>query len=136
MDHPIVSVNLVAAFILFGLLQLLILLYFFGKKNRGIHNTWFNLFIVVMILTQVETFFIRSGLMAGFPHLLNTSPPLLFLLGPLLYLHSQKMLDRSQKLKQAWLHFAPFGFYLGYSFFFFKCTVISMVIKDSERIEA
>ena len=119
MDHPIISVNLIAAFILFGLLQLLILLYFFGRKKPGIHSISLNLFIVVMILTQVETFFIRSGLMADFPHLLNTSPPLLFLLGPLLYLHSRQALGQKAHLSQQWPHFVPFVFYLGYSGFFF-----------------
>ena len=119
MDHPIISVNLLAAIILFGLLQLLILLFFFGRKARWKNDKWFSLFISVMILTQVETFFIRSGLMAEFPHLLNTSVPLLFLLGPLLFLHSQKRLGKPARLRQSWLHFIPFAFYLGYSCFFF-----------------
>lgn len=77
------------------------------------------MFLLVLLLTQVETFFNRSGLMAQFPHLLNTSPPLLFLLGPLLYIHTQRQLTDRISIRQHWVHFLPCLAYLSYSWFFF-----------------
>jgi len=119
MEFAKLSVDLVAAVILFGLLQLLILLYFFAARKSAPANASFCLFLGVLLLAQVETFLNHSGLMGQFPHLLNTSPPLLFLLGPLLLWHSRKKLGETINLKTFWPHLVPFVFYLGYSYFFF-----------------
>lgn len=119
MHFTLDTVNLVPALILFGVLQLLLLLYAFSSQKRAPANTYFSLFLFVILLTQVETFFNHSGLTLSYPHVLNTSPPLLFLLGPLLYLHTQKRLDKNTARHTNWLHFVPFVAYLAYSVFFF-----------------
>ncbi len=114
-----ISLNLVAAGILFGILQIAFLLYFFLRKKLSPAYRFITLFLTVLLLAQVESFLNHSGLMARTPHLLNTMPPLIFLFGPLLFFHTKGLLGEAMAPKVKIAHLLPFLLYFGYSFFFF-----------------
>lgn len=119
MEFQPISLNLVAAGILFGILQIAFLLYFFlGKKDSGPYRI-FALFLSLLFWAQIESFLNHSGLMARIPHFLNTTTPLVFLFGPLMLFHTKIQLGKSISPTNRILHLLPFILYFGYSFFFF-----------------
>ncbi|MCE7991835.1 MAG: helix-turn-helix transcriptional regulator [Roseivirga sp.] len=119
MEFQPISLNLVAAGILFGILQIAFLLYFFLRKKASSAHRVLALFLLALLWAQIESFLNHSGLMARVPHLLNTATPLIFLFGPILLLHTNKQLDISVSLWSKIIHLIPFVLYFGYSFFFF-----------------
>jgi AraC-like DNA-binding protein len=56
--------------------------------------------------------------MSRTPFLDNFSEPLVFVVGPLLFLYVRSGVQ-SQKNEREWIHFLIFGFYLAYSLFYF-----------------
>lgn len=119
MELQPISLDLIAAGILFGILQIAFLLYFFLRKHSTAAQRILAVFMTVLLWAQVESFLNHSGLMAYAPHLLNTSPPLIFLFGPLLLFHTRTQLGTSVSVKSKIVHLLPFLLYFGYSFFFF-----------------
>lgn len=119
MEFQPASLSLISVGILFGIVQIAFLLYFFLSKKSGTAYKAFGIFLIVILWAQIEAFLNRSGYMGHFPHLLNTSPPFIFLLGPLLYLHSRAKMGKALQGWKSWIHFLPFALYFGYSFFFF-----------------
>lgn len=119
MELQPISLDLVAAGILFGILQIAFLLYFFLRKHATSAQRILAVFMTLLLWAQVESFLNHSGLMAHFPHLLNTSPPLIFLFGPLLLFHTRTQLGKRADFKSNIIHLLPFLLYFSYSFFFF-----------------
>lgn len=119
MEFQPISLNLVAAGILFGILQIAFLLYFFLRKKASSAHHILAAFLIALLWAQIESFLNHSGLMARVPHLLNTATPLVFLFGPILLFHTYKLLGIASSLRHKIIHLVPFILYFGYSFFFF-----------------
>ena len=114
------SLNLVSVGILFGVMQIMLLVYLFiRKRHQQKIDKWFIAFMLALLIAQTESFLNRSGWMAEVPHLLNVTPPFIFLFGPFLYLHTRGIVSKAYSNKHNWLHFLPFVLYFAYSFFFF-----------------
>ncbi len=113
------SINLVAVGILFGILQIAILIGSLVAKKKTRSHRSILAFFAVLLLVQFEAFMNRSGFMAQVPHLLNIATPFIFLFGPLLYFHTQSNFSRNVSFKEVLLHITPFIAYFCYSFFFF-----------------
>ena len=113
------NLNLVSAGILFGLVQLALLCLLFYFKRDPAHRPYLVLFFTALLLVQLETFFNRVGLTARIPHILNTTTPLIFVLGPFIYLSVQQWLNKLVSTKTVLWHSVPFVLFFLYSFFFF-----------------
>lgn len=113
------SINLVAVGILIGVLQTLILLYVTFLKKGHASLKYFGLFLIAVLIAQIESFLNRSGLMARIPHLLNIATPFVLLFGPLLLFYIKSWVNKPMTLRQLFLHSLPFVLFLGYSFFFY-----------------
>lgn len=114
-----ITLNWITTGILFGILQLIFLCSFLLLKNKIRNQGYLVLLCVVLLFTQLEVFFNRSGLTAQFPHVVNTTTPLIFLLGPIVYLYIRKWTRNSAGKWEQLGHMIPFILYFGYSFFFF-----------------
>lgn len=119
MESIIPSINLIAAGILFGVIQIIILGYIFISKKQSRKHAYFLAFLGVILIAQTESFLNRSGLMISVPHLLNIATPFIFLLGPLLFLYTKSWINPEGDQRKTVLHFIPFIFYFCYSFFFY-----------------
>jgi len=111
--------NVIAVFIIVGLIQCILLLSLFLNKRPLKKHRFFLFFLGVLFILQLEAFLIRSAYLVDLLALMNTSTPFVFLLGPLLLFYVRD-LTISPKLKlQDGLHAFPFLFYFAYSFNFF-----------------
>lgn len=112
------GIDWLSALILVGILQCLGLLYVLLTKPRWPAKvSLIGLFFSLLYL-QVEAFFIQTGYLIYVPHLLNTSAPLLLVLGPFTWIYFRG-LEKNSISGKSWLHFVPGVLYFAYSFFFF-----------------
>jgi len=75
--------------------------------------------LIVLMILQLESFLLRTGLIKFVLHLHNVSMPLIFLLGPFLYFYILNQIGKRITLTIKTLHILPFLFYFGYSFNYF-----------------
>ncbi len=113
------ELNWISTFILFGVLQSILVLVIFFKKDRYAQNKLFVWAIVVLLLLQLESFLIRMGQFKYFVHILNTSRPFIFLLGPLLLAYTLNGIHKMVQNKMLLLHLTPFILYFIYSLNFY-----------------
>ncbi len=113
------SIDLVSAFILFGVLQALGLFSIFLVARRKAGNLEFAILMLLLALIEVEAFLSYSGYIIYCPFFVNASPPLVLMLGPLSFRVVRKLLGMSLSEKYELLHFIPALAYFGYSFLFF-----------------
>jgi len=105
--------------ILFGIFQGILISFFFAKKQRLKEHRFFVYFLSALLFVQVHAFLLRSGMMINVLYLLNTSTPVIFLFGPLIFIYTKSLSGDSMTLRQRLFHLLPFFFYLAYSFNFF-----------------
>ncbi|MEM7187825.1 MAG: hypothetical protein AAF466_14340, partial [Bacteroidota bacterium] len=74
--------------------------------------------IAVLLIMQIESFFLQSGYMFQFPKLFMVSVPFIFTLGPLSWLYYKDQMNLGKSKWDA-LHFLPFIFFFLYSFNFY-----------------
>ena len=115
-----IRITFYAILILLGVFQgFFISIFLLNKKSRGVkRNFYLGLFILALSFIILEILLNYTGVMSRVPFLDNFSEPLVFVVGPLLYLYIQSGLFPGKKTK-AWVHFILFGFYLLYSLFYF-----------------
>jgi len=105
--------------ILFGFIQSLIIIYLFGIKKRFLQHRPLIWLMIVIMISLIESFFLRSGLMSKYPHFMNIANPFIFLLGPFAYEYVLSQLGIVTRFRFKLLNLLPFLFYFAYSFNFF-----------------
>ncbi len=113
--HP--QIDAMSVVILFGLLQCLSIVGLFYFKGILKENRLITVLIVVLMAIQTETFLIRSGYIIKAIFLMNTTAPLVLLIGPLVYAYTL-LLSGKRIPRMFALHFTPGLLYLIYSFNF------------------
>lgn len=115
-----IRITFYSILILLGVFQgFFISIFLLNKKSRGMkRNCYLGLFILALAFIILEILLNYTGVMSRVPFLDNFSEPLVFVVGPLLYLYIQSGLYPNKKTKE-WVHFILFGFYLLYSLFYF-----------------
>jgi AraC-like DNA-binding protein len=110
------NINLFAFLILLGVLQGLILTYFFlSKKNRVYQpNIFIGLLMLNFSLTAFDIFLCYTGYMANMAYLDNYSESFTFAVGPLFYFYVYSNIKGKLKKKQL-LHLLPFVIYTFYN---------------------
>ena len=73
----------------------------------------------VLAIIELESYLSYSGYIIYFPWIINFSPPLILLLGPLSFLHLKNILNLNGSSKRNFGHFIPAIAYTLYSLFFF-----------------
>jgi len=113
------QVNLISSLILFGVLQALCLaiIFFLNKSKAG--SIEFAMLMFVLVLVELESFLNYSGYIIYFPFMINVSPPLILILGPLSYLYIKKLQGELIIKRKTLAHFIPAITYFAYSFLFF-----------------
>jgi AraC-like DNA-binding protein len=105
--------------IFFGIIQSAFMLFLIRKKIKTIaHPALFGI-LAILLLLQSEAFLMRLDQFSFFVHFMNIATPMIFLLGPLLYLYVQSQLGKSTSFKQYVIHGLPFLLYFLYSFNFY-----------------
>ncbi|KPK87886.1 MAG: hypothetical protein AMS27_01010 [Bacteroides sp. SM23_62_1] len=114
------NINVFAFLILLGVVQGLILSYFFlNKKNRlNQPNIFIGLLMLVFSLISLDIFLCYTGYMAKAPYFDNFSESLSFSIGPLFYIYIISSIKGKLKTIQL-LHFLPFIFYTIYLLLYF-----------------
>lgn len=112
------SFNWIVMFILFGIVQSVFVLTFFILKDKNKTYTYFICLLTILLILQIESFLVRSGLIKYVLHLFNFSIPLIFLIGPFLHEYVVSHIKK-RSFKKRVLHLFPFVFYFSYSFNFF-----------------
>jgi AraC-like DNA-binding protein len=114
------NINLFAFLIFLGVIQGLILSYFFlNKKNRIYQaNIFIGLLMLAFSLISLDIFLCYTGYMARLPWLDNYSESIVFAVGPLFYLYVKASLKVKVQSIQI-LHFLPFVFYTIYNLLYF-----------------
>lgn len=89
------------------------------KKSRQVkRNLYLGLFTLALSLIILEILLNYTGMMSRVPFLDNFSEPLVFVVGPLLFLYIQSGVHPEKKVRVG-PHFLIFGFYLIYSLFYY-----------------
>jgi AraC-like DNA-binding protein len=110
------NINLFAFLIFLGIIQGLVLSYFFlNKKNRVYQaNIFLGLLMLAFSLISLDIFLCYTGYMANLAWLDNYSESFVFAVGPLFYLYVKASLKGKVQASQV-LHFLPFVFYTLYN---------------------
>lgn len=106
-----VSINIWAVFIGFGVLQgVLLSVFLFSKKGTSqLSNRLFACLLIVICHNLFEYLVAISGLIVYLPHLLFTSYPGLFLIGPIFYFYCTTLIDGRNALTwKSAMHLIPF----------------------------
>ncbi len=112
--------DMITTVVLFGILQGLMVIYVFSRKERIKEHKFLLWFIGALLFVQLHSFLARSGLMAHTLFLMNTNVPLMLLFGPILYFYTRQLQGRNHgSLLTTFIHCLPFVFYTIYSFNFF-----------------
>lgn len=104
------SINLWAVLIGIGAMQGFVLALFLIVKWKGYQgpNLWFGLIIGIFSYCLLEFTLLLSGHIKTFVHIFSFYAPLLFLLGPFLFLFAKTNLDQGYRFKsKALLHLIP-----------------------------
>ncbi len=109
-------INFFAFLILLGVIQGLILSFFFlNKKNRVYQpNIFIGLWMLAFSLTALDIFLCYTGYMARFAYLDNFSESLTFTIGPLFYLYVVSSIKGPVGNRQL-MHLLPFALYAVYN---------------------
>lgn len=113
------NIDLIGSFILFGILQSLLIIGFLLIRKAYKRHFFFFLLGTLGLFLQIDAFLMQSGAMIHCLHLMNVVSPFVLLLGPFLYFYNRSLLGQSFSLKRSWAHFLPFAAYFLYSFYFF-----------------
>jgi AraC-like DNA-binding protein len=110
------NINLFAFLIFLGVIQGLILSYFFLNKKNRIYkaNIFIGLLMLAFSLISLDIFLCYTGYMAHFAWLDNYSESFIFAVGPLFYLYVRASIKGPVQKTQI-LHFLPFIFYSLYN---------------------
>jgi len=111
--------DLVAVLILLGVLQTLTLsIIFLSRGWRSVPGLagWT---LLVLGIIETESFLNYSGLIIHVPWLINVSPPLIMLLGPLSFFLARKIYLPAVRTRITVLHLLPAVAFFVYSFYFF-----------------
>ncbi len=113
------QLNLVSSFVLFGVLQALCLaiIFLLSRERKG--SIEFATLMLILVVIELESFLNYSGYIIHWPFMINVSPPLILVLGPLSYLYLKKLRSESINRKNVLIHFIPAIGYFVYSFLFF-----------------
>lgn len=110
-EHSFLFLNIWSIMLLFGAFHGLLLASIFLKKGWKQHtsNHFFASFILTISFILSIEFLHESRLLVRTPHLLATSTPFLYLLGPLLYFYVRSLLEKKFSLEwKQGLHLLPF----------------------------
>lgn len=121
---PIIPLKLdIFAIIIFlGLIQGIILSYFFLSRKKGpvVSNRLFGLILIALSAISFEIFLCYTGYVGKLLFLVDFSEPFNFTLGPLFYLYVfSKVSDKKNLHFRQYLHMLPFVLYALYSILFF-----------------
>jgi AraC-like DNA-binding protein len=107
--------NPVTVFIFIGVIQGLILSFFFIiKSSENIRaNRYQGLLLLALTLCILEQFLNMTGYITKILVITNSTESLNLVIGPLLYLFVKRSMDQSDS-KKDWMHFIPAIFYLIY----------------------
>lgn len=105
--------------VLFGILQGILIAIFLLQQKRQKAHRYLLYFLGILLFVQLHSFLVRSGAMTHVLFLLNSNTPFIFLFGPLIWMYSRSLAGAPIQRQTDLIHFVPFIFYLGYSFFFF-----------------
>ena len=119
MTNPPLILNGIVVTVLFGLLQGILIILLLTQKNKIKDQRYLVYFLGALLLVQLHSLLVRSGVMFSVIFIFNTNTPLILLFGPLIFLYGRHLSGRKITLKGYLIHFIPFIFYLGYSFNFF-----------------
>ena len=113
------ELNLVSCFVLFGVLQAfcLAIIFLLNRERKG--SIEFAALMGILVLIELESFLNYSGYIIHWPFLINVSPSLILVLGPLSYLYLKKLRSESINNQNVLIHFIPAIGYFVYSFLFF-----------------
>lgn len=82
---------------------------FYHKRGKQVSNKILAVMVFVMSLSLAETVVVLSGLYRSLPHMISTTFPLLFLIGPLFYFYVKTRLGQITQFKPLYLlHLIPF----------------------------
>ena len=104
MEH--LKFDLWSILILFGAFHGYILAFYFLFSKTKIEQRFFGLLLIVVALNLTEYAFTLSRLFVKFPHIILSTYPLLFLMGPFYYLNIRKLAGDTITFKSV-LHFIP-----------------------------
>jgi len=110
-ESSTLSVNIWSILLLFGALHGFFMSAIFLKKgsDQNVSNQIFAAFVAAISYILTIQFLHEARLIVYVPHLLATSTPVLYLLGPLFYLYIRSILNNEFSLRwKPALHFAPF----------------------------
>jgi AraC-like DNA-binding protein len=112
-------IDLVSSLILFGVLQAfcLAIIFFLNRGKAG--NLAFAALMLLLAVIELESFLNYSGYIIFCPFMINVSPPLIFIMGPLSYLYLKQWRNETVTKSNAVIHFIPAIGYFSYSFLFF-----------------
>src|SRR6185295_205531 len=99
--------------------QAVLVSFLFLRKDSRPTSLYLGLMLVVLAVAEIEYFLNYSGLILYLPHLVNVSPPLIFLLGPLTFLYVRNVIYQRNEKRLVILHFIPAIAFFAYSFCFF-----------------
>ncbi len=127
--------------VLFGIIQGVLIALFFAVGKRSKDHKYVRYFLMVLLMVQLHSYLVRSGLMSQAIFFLNTNVPLIFLFGPLIYFYYRDLRGKPIQTLEALAHLLPFLFYMAYSFNFFlqdeafKFNVLLEILSlDLERV--
>ncbi len=115
-----INIGIVDFWILFGVLQGILIAFFFIKKSFQSNTTNFiqGILILSFALVIFEEFLNSTGLIVKIHWLSNFSEPLNLIFGPLVFLTVKYSL-KNKKNKSDLLHFIPLIFWALYMIFYF-----------------
>jgi len=110
-----IHIDAISAFIFIGVIQGLILSFFFIKKSSSNikANLYQGLLLLSLTLCILEQFLNLTGYITRILVITNYSEPINLVIGPLLYLFIKRSVDQSDS-KKDWMHFIIAFLYLCY----------------------
>jgi AraC-like DNA-binding protein len=108
-------IDAISVFIFIGIIQGLILSYFFiTKQSSNIKANRYQGFLILgLTLSILEQLLNQTGYITKILVITNSTEPINLTIGPLLYLYVRRSLDPSET-KKDWIHFIPAAIYLCY----------------------
>ncbi|KAA3612208.1 MAG: AraC family transcriptional regulator [Calditrichaeota bacterium] len=116
---PLLKIDIFALLIFLGTVQGLFLsIFFLSKPNRQFRaNLFLGFFLIAVSLLSLDILLSYTNLMFKIIYLVDSTEPLNFLLGPLIYLYISAKLDE-KTIRKVYYHFIPSVFYLIYVLIF------------------
>lgn len=114
--EPPIRMDLFSIVILLGIVQGILLSYFFISNSKGnrLPNLLLGILLLGLSLIITDVWLGYTNYMFKVVWLVDTTEPINLLLAPLTYLYIKKVIDNQAFKNQDWLHFIPFGIYLIY----------------------